>query len=470
MRKNICCDTDFYKLCHWRAIHPGLSHLYSYGESRVGSKYPFVNFFGLDMIIADHFLQRVTNEMIDEAEEETIMGGGYKEYFNREVWERVRDLGYLPIEIKAVPEGSTVPIDNVLFTITDTAPWFAKTLNTLESSLMHVWYPTTISTRCKYIKESIRPAFEKSSDVSEIVLPIAVNDFGYRGTTGHEAAARGGAAHLLHFIGGDNMAANRALKDYYGMKGRLKSVWATEHSNALSFGPGRGEIDYLLHQLNNAPNDAIISIVIDTYDANNFLQNVVGHEEVKPLIINRIGRTVFRPDRGIPLVNMCRSSDILGSILGFNMNTKGYKVIAYNTGLIQGDGMTEQSIPETYNEYIKTGWAADNFICGSGGGLLQIDANRDTQRFAIKPSYGIKDGESFNMNKSGVGGEFKKSKAGQLKLHKMGYDSYMTISSADVIPESFSGYVDNLQTVFKNGVHTPNKFEDILERVNKKNK
>lgn len=321
-----------------------------------------------------------------------------------------------------------------------------------------------------YIKESIRPAFEKSSDITEIVLPFGVNDFGYRGATCHEAAARGGAAHLLHFRGSDNMSANRALKDYYGMKGRLQSVWATEHSVALSWGPGRGEFDYLLHQLRNAPEDAIISIVIDTYDDNNFLQNVVGSEECKELIIKRSGRTVFRPDTGKPLVNVCRKSDILGAIFGFTMNSKGYKVLNHNVGLLQGDGMDEISIPETYNEYIKTGWAADNFITGSGGGLLQVDANRDTQRFAIKPSYGIKDGQPFNMQKTPKSDMTKKSKSGELKLHKMGANSYLTLQSSDTQPAIFAGYVDALETVFHNGDIKTETFENILERVNYKSK
>lgn len=464
MRKNIITDTDAYKLTHHKQYVENLTKLYSYGESRVGSKYPFVSFFGLQMIIQDHFLQKVTDEMIEEAAEESYLTFGTKKYFNYDTWQRVRDLGYLPICIKAVSEGSKVGIDEALFTLESTEPWFANTLQSLEGTMMHVWYPTTIGTRAMYIRENTKPYFDKSSDISDLILPVSVNDFGYRGATCHEAAARGGASFLVHYIGSDNIPASRALKDYYGYKGRIKSVWATEHSVATSYGPGRGEYDYIIAQLSRSEQDKIVSIVIDTYDADNFIHNIVGSDEIKNLIIQRPGRVVFRPDSGKPLTNVCKYSDMLGSIFGFQMNTKQYKTLSNNVGLLQGDGMDEVSIPELYREYIKTGWAADNVLTGSGGGLLQVDANRDTQRFAIKASYGEKNGVPFNMQKDPKTDSTKRSKPGKHKLHRMG-DKYMTVSSGISDPASFAGYVDSFKTVLNNGDFNPISFEDVLQNA-----
>lgn len=466
MRKNIILDTDAYKLTHHLQYPTNLTKLYSYAESRVGSKYPEVCFFGLQMVIQDHLMQQVDNDMIKEGEEEALATFGTQGYFNREVWEKVRDLGYLPLKIMAVPEGSIVPIDNVLFTMESTEPWFAKTMNALESTLMHSWYPTTVCTRAMNIKRNIKPYFDKSSDATEFVLSFAVNDFGYRGATSHETAARGGAAHLVHFMGSDNMAANRAIKDYYGMVGRLKSVWATEHSVATSFGPGRGEFEYIKHQLLLSEPDKIISIVIDSYDDKNFIQNVVGSEEIKEIIKKRSGRVVFRPDTGDPLVNVYLKSDMLGSIFGFTVNTKGYKVLGHNVGLLQGDGMNEDSIPELYRDYIKTGWAADNFITGSGGGLLQTGIDRDTQRMAIKASYGEKDGVGFNIEKTPASDMTKKSKSGRLKLHPS-MNKFSTISSTGIPEHQFDSYLDALEVVYENGIFRRDKFENIMERANK---
>lgn len=467
MKKNIIIDTDAYKLTHWKQYVDNITKLYSYGESRVGSKYSTVSFFGLQAIIAEHFLQKVTDDMINEAEEEAESAFGTKQYFNRSVWEKVRDLGYLPIKITSVPEGSEIPIDNVLFTIESTEPWFATSVNALEDLLMHVWYPTTVATRIMNIKRAIAPAFEKSSDMPKSYLDFVINDFGFRGATGFESGAIGGAAVLLHSKGSDNLPASRFIKNYYGAKGRLASVWATEHSVATSFGPGRGEFEYVLHQLRNADPTKPLSIVIDSYDSDNFVKNVLGSEEIKAAIIeftSQGGTFVIRPDSGVPLINVCKYSDYLGAIFGFTLNSKGYKVLNNNVKIIQGDGMNETTIPELYNEYIKTGWSACNVLVGSGGGLLQVDINRDVQRFAIKASYGEKGGIPFFLQKAPKTDLSKGSKPGELKLHRMG-NSYTTIQSASETPAQFKAYIDVKRVLLENGNFFPEKFEQILERA-----
>ncbi|WP_180371041.1 nicotinamide phosphoribosyltransferase domain-containing protein, partial [Oenococcus oeni] len=256
--------------------------------ARTGSRFNTVSWFGLQMIIADHLLGKVTNEMIDEAEEFSFLTFGNHNFFNREVWERVRDLGYLPINIMELPEGIEVPISTPLLTLESTEPCFATTLNALESVLMQVWYPTTISTNSMYIKKALLPLFEKSGSVTG--LDLAVNDFGLRGASSLQSAQRGGAAHLLHFRGSDNLAADKVIADVYGLKDRALSVWATEHSVATSYGPDRGEIDYVNSQLDRAGDNDIISIVIDSYDSINFVRNVIGSIEIKNRIIRRSGR------------------------------------------------------------------------------------------------------------------------------------------------------------------------------------
>lgn len=470
MRKNIAKDHDAYKVTHHLQDVEGVVRKYAYGEPRAGGKYPKICYFGSSMIIQDHFLQPVTNEMIDEAQEDALNEFGTNDYFNRPVWEKVRDLGYLPIIIKAVPEGTILKESNVCFTIDSTEKWFAGHVVGLETLLMHTWYPTTIATRSMYIKNNIKPFFEKSSDFTEFVLPVAVNDFGMRGATGHEAAGRGGAAHLVHFAGSDNKIAMTALRDYYNLKDRLKSVWATEHSIATSYGPGQGEIDYMTAQLVRAPKDKIISVVIDSYDSDNFIQNVAGNADIKKLIQERSGRVVFRPDSGDPKTNVIKYLDMLGGIFGYSINNKGYKVLHDNVGLIQGDGMDEVTIPELFGEIVKLGWAADNVVTGSGGGLLQADATRDTSRWAIKASYGEKlvDGKivPFNIQKSPKTDPTKVSKTGLLKLHpSMGI--FNTLSSTQMARHQFDSYVDALETVYENGQFKKTDFQDIIKRAEK---
>lgn len=463
MRTNMSCDTDAYKIVHWLQRPQNITKLYSYGEPRVGGFSKFICFFGLSPIIQDYFMKIPTLADLDEAEEECLSTFGTTQYFNRAVWEKVIELGYLPLTIKSVAEGTILEEGNVCFTIESTEPWFANMISHFEDYLMWVWYSTSVCTRDMNIKKGIIPAFEKSSDIMNLVLPVAVNDFGLRGATFFQGAVMGGMAHLVHFVGSDNMPASRLLKDYYGYKGRAKSVWATEHSVATAYGPGEGEFEYMRQQLNRFPN-MIKSIVIDSYDADNFILNVVGSPEIKQMIIDHPGRIVFRPDSGKPLTNVCKYSDMLGGIFGFTLNSKGYKVLSHNVGLIQGDGMNEESIPELYNEYIKTGWAADNIITGSGGGLLEEGLTRDTQRWAVKASYGEKDGVPFDIQKKPKTDMTKASKRGLLKLHDMGRN-FITLESSKETAIQFTAYKDSLQTVFHNGEFTPQNFEEIIKRA-----
>lgn len=139
MRRNIVLDTDAYKLTHWKQYPKGLTKLYSYAEARKGGKSDKVLFFGLQAIIKQNLMITVTDEMIKEAQQESIETFGY-DIINVKCWEKVRDLGYLPIRIKAVKEGTVLPESNILFTLESTEPWFATAMNSLETVLMHMWW------------------------------------------------------------------------------------------------------------------------------------------------------------------------------------------------------------------------------------------------------------------------------------------------------------------------------------------
>ena len=328
-------------------------------------------------------------------------------------------------------------------------------MNTIDTS--------DVATRSYYIKKAILPYFEKTSDIPELVIPFAVNDFGLRGAQGYEAAVLGGMAHLIHFEGGDNLPASRMLKDIYGYKGRTKSVWATEHSVATSYGPGRGEYEYIIAQLSQFT-DETKSLVIDSYDPDNFMLNIVGSEEIKRLVKAHKGRIVWRPDTDLPIKNVLRYSDMLAAHFGISMNTKGYKVINENTGIIQGDGMDEVTIPELYRDYTKVGWSAENVLTGSGGGLLVKDLTRDRQRWAIKASYGEKDGVPFDIRKSPLSDMSKASKCGKLKLLKQitGWD---TLESSKLTSQQFNAYSDSLTTLYENGNYYPTTFDKVIHNA-----
>jgi nicotinamide phosphoribosyltransferase len=455
--KNPIIATDAYKFTHHLQYPENMNKIYSYAEARTGGRFETLSWFGLQIIVDDLVNTKITTEMVDEAEELSYLTFGNHEFFNREVWDKVVELGYLPIRIKELPEGLNIPLSTPLFTIESTQDWFANTLNALETFLMHVWYPTTIATNSMNIKNDLIPLFKKTGSVENVAL--AVNDFGLRGATSLESGERGGAGHLLHFRGSDNLAASKLIADVYGTKGRALSVWATEHSVATSYGPGAGEFDYVNAQLDRAGDADIVSMVIDSYDSINFVKNVIGSDEIKNKIINRAGRVVLRPDSGDPKEIDLYLLTILEDIFGATVNEKGYKVINDNVGIIQGDGMKRETIKELYQLIINHGWSADNLVVGSGGGLLQEGFTRDTQRFAIKASYAEFNGVPVNLQKAPKQDTSKTSKTGQFKV---------VFENGEYITKQITEDGEDLfRVLYEDGNYFPDSFDEILKRTEK---
>jgi len=334
---------------------------------------------------------------------------------------------------------------------------------------MHVWAATTVASASRYIKKEILDKWAAKTGTPALTI-WQLHDFGFRGVSSWQTAVYSGIGHLISCRGTDTSDAVRGICHYYDTKEiHGNSVWATEHSVATSYGPGRGEVDYVLAQLNRAPDSAIVSLVMDSYDTFNFAKNVMGHPEVVAKVKARAGRTVVRPDSGDPVTVNLRVLDILGNVYGFSVNDNGYKVLDHNVGALQGDGMDYQTIDKLFEGIVTIGnWSSDNIVVGSGGGLLQ-KWNRDTLRFAIKASYGSINGVGFDIYKDPItantGSETKASKRGLLKVCRV-VNGYTTISSSSCSTPMFNSYVDDMKPLFNTGelLITPN-FDDVKRRA-----
>lgn len=233
MSNNIILNSDSYKYCMWKLYPPGTEYVYSYIESR-GGKWDKTVFFGLQAYIKEYLTQPITQSNIDEAEEIILANG---EPFYREGWEYILNNhnGYLPVIIKAVPEGSIIPTKNVLATIENTDPkcfWLPTFLET--SILRSTWYGTSVATNSWHIKNIIKKWAEKNGDSTN--LNFKLHDFGSRGVSSFESAGIGGAAHLVNFRGTDNIAGIVFAQKYYGAVNPGQSVPASEHSISSSWG------------------------------------------------------------------------------------------------------------------------------------------------------------------------------------------------------------------------------------------
>ena len=199
---NICCLTDSYKVSHWRQYPPDTKAIYSYFESRTGSVHPETTFFGLQYFLREYLEgQVVTAEKIDYAENLIGLHFGDKKMFNRAGWEHIlkRHDGHLPLFIRAAPEGTIVDAGNVLMTVENTDPKAYWLTNYVETLLVQTWYPSTVATQSRAMKQILLGYLNETGDPSTIDFKL--HDFGFRGVTCPEQAALGGAAHLLNFKG-----------------------------------------------------------------------------------------------------------------------------------------------------------------------------------------------------------------------------------------------------------------------------
>jgi nicotinamide phosphoribosyltransferase len=456
---NILLATDCYKLGHMEQYKPGVNKVYSYLTARSDKNFDKTVFFGLQYYLERYLSQPITHEMGEELLEyrKRILGSN-----SPEVERKIRalcDLGYWPLEIKAVPEGTIMPVKNVLMTISNTLPDFHWTVGFVESILLKVWYSITVASCVHKYRTLVDSAFEKTVDDDMMFLKdFTVHDFGYRGDTSEEGAALSGAAHLLSFKGSDTVPAFPFLVEYYdaGIDDPVMfSVPASEHSVMCSFGR-EDELAAFEHMLDLYPT-GIVSIVSDTFNVYRVLTEFA--EKLKTRILARDGKVVFRPDSGNPEYIICGNPDaeegslewkgairLLDEMFGSTVNSKGYKVLNPKVGLIYGDGMYFERYERTLTRLQEMGYAASNLVIGVGGILR--NHSRDTMGFAIKATYVEVNGEPQEIEKDPVTDPGKRSLKGLLHLYHNGNGTWTTLDC--VTPEMEAA--GELKVVYRNGV------------------
>lgn len=455
---NLIFDTDSYKLSHYSQYPEGTEFVSSYIEPRrawgdIGE----VVFFGLQIELAKLQGSVVTQAMLDEATP-FLKAHGFDIFVAG--WQYIIDRydGRLPVLIEALPEGTVAPIAVPQVRIENTDPQCFWLVSYLETRLLRaVWYASTVCSLSYAVMKSIRARL-KTTDGSVAGAEFKLHDFGARGAASFEAAAIGGAAHLVNSLGTDTLAGLVYARNYYGADMAGFSIPATEHATMTAAGVD-GEMDQMRRFLRANP-AGIIACVSDSYDLMRAVTDYWGGA-LRDDVLARDGVLVVRPDSGDPVQIVPDVIEALMAKFGYSTTVQGYRLLHDKVRVIQGDGVDKESIVRIMDVMMQRGLAIGNIAFGMGGGLLQ-KLNRDSFGYAMKASAIYRNGAWHDV--------FKAPKtAGGAKTSRKGKQGAMRSDSGALVARPAANIptgADALRPVFRNGaIVSLQSFDDIRARA-----
>lgn len=413
----------------------------------------------------------ITNEMIDEAEIE-INQQGYD--FPRSRWEYIRDLGYLPLEIKALPEGTVVPVGLPLMIIENTddqAAWLASYVESWTHDI--VWTMTTIASKMRVLRkhaENFCVATGGSPEDAEYMI----HNFGDRGAGGQDRAIMASIAHIVFFSGSDCTRTNRYIKKLYNTnKPYTSSIDASEHSTMCANSNAKtkddeGAFEMSLEMLARSVDRAergigipVVSVVIDTYDDERFIKEFVikNYERIRAIG----GKYVCRPDTGDAVAKPIQVVDwLLEGLEGTGdalVNDAGFRCLPSGLGVIQGDGLRFEDVNRIAAAAISGGLAASNFVFGFGGGLTN-GSGRDDFSFSMKATARLdKDDVWVDMFKDPKEDRDKRSFQGRMSVFKTSGGEY--IAERATTGQGNIDLTEVMEVIYKNGTAKMLTFETV---------
>jgi nicotinamide phosphoribosyltransferase len=495
--------TDGYKTSHHQMYPPGTNLVYSNFTPRSNKYAPKgceqVVSFGQQMVMVqiheafkNEFFSKPKDEVCGEMKRELSMYLGTD--YDVTHFEKLHDLGYLPIHVKGIEEGTLVPMKVPVLTIYNTHPDFYWVTNYLETILSNLlWKPMTSATIAHQYRKVLTKWQEKTDAEKGWFIDWQGHDFSMRGMDSVEAVISSGLGHLTSFSGSDSLPTIYGARKFYGEEGAVcGSVNATEHS-VMCAGGADDEVGTFRRLLETYPT-GILSVVSDTWD----LWKVCTEHVVtlKEEILARDGKLVIRPDSGDPVDIICGSVDVfthndpnspqrkgvielLWDVFGGTVNEQGYKVLDSHIGAIYGDSITIDRAEEICSRLEEKGFASTNVVLGVGSFTYQFNT-RDTFGFAMKATYVELEVPKFgefidqNLNTEIIGRQIfkdpitddgtKKSATGLLHVTRNPGGDYFLIDKVDWDIEE----VGDLITIYKDGeFQNQTTLTQIRERLKK---
>lgn len=432
MKFNPETSLDCYKIDHRRQYAPGVGLVFSNLTPRKtyrNTKPKGVVCFGLQYFIKEYLINKWNTEFFQKSKEEVLKRFSRRinnylgpNQVGTEHIEALHDLGYLPLTILALPEGVQVPYKVPVFVFWNTNPEFYWLTNYLETiASVTIWPLATTATTAKQFKDILIRFANETADNTDMVK-FSGHNFSYRGCFGHEAACMADAGWLTSFVGSDTVPGVDFMEEYYNADSDKElvgcSVSATEHSVMASYGK-EDELEAFRRIIEDLYPNGIVSIVSDTFDYWKVITEFT--VTLKDKILQREGKTVFRPDSGdnvkiitgyfedeievymydmrgahyrikgtdteISVAEIKGTVECLWDIFGGTINTKGFKELNPKTGAILGDGVTLEVMTSICERLKKKGFASTNLVYGVGSYSIQYGVSRDSDGYAVKSTY-----------------------------------------------------------------------------------
>lgn len=436
---NPLLESDFYKQVHWNQYPKDVAKVVSYFTprmSRLAEQNELV-MFGLQAFIKEFLVENFNEFFFGRSKDEVLaeykrlldhtLGAGL---YGLERIGELHDLGYLPIEIKAIPEGYKVPIGVPMFEISNTHPDFAWLTNALESVISCEMWHAMISANVGVMYRQIVDKYYDLTCDDDAPRRKALGDFSMRGQESKRSAYKSSAAWLLSFVNTATVPAIDYLERYYNCDCTKEEVGfgavSTEHSVMCSnFSVDGDEITMIKRLLTEIYPHTSFSMVSDSYDYWNLVDNLL--PQCKEEIMNHDGCLLVRGDSGDPIQVVTDTVFHLWDIFGGTINSKGFKVLDKHIKAIYGDSITPQRAEAIYQILHDNGFAANNVVLGVGSFSMQCleesrgkmypteykPYTRDTFGIAIKATHCVmKDGSEHFIFKNPKESTFKKSHKG----------------------------------------------------------
>ncbi len=485
---------DFYKVSHREQYPKGTQRVYSTWIPRAS------RIEGIDRVVAfgfQAFIQKYLVDYFDQHFFDRPKDAVLNEYIrlikhtlgdpnpDASHLEHLWELGYLPLEIKAVPEGTVVPLRVPMLTVENTvdeAFWLTNYIETLFSC--EVWQPSTTATIAREYRK-ILDHWASLTGGDKGFVPFQGHDFSMRGMEGVDAAAASGAGHLLSFVGTDTIPAIHYLERFYGadIENDLvgTSIPATEHS-VMCAGGRSNEYDTYKRLITEVYPTGLLSVVSDTWD----LWTIVGAagvlDNLKDKIMARDGKVVIRPDSGDPVDIITGNNkavpgtaafkgviECLWDIFGGTYTSTGHKLLDSHIGCIYGDAITLDRVQQICERLFEKGFASTNMVYGIGSYTYQYQT-RDTFSFALKSTWVRINDQGIPIFKDPITDTgTKKSLTGRVAVLPQGAhggDRPVAVDGLDKAGQEIHGGRDLLQPIFRDGqVLRTETLEEIRTRL-----